>query len=188
VSRSGTLAGASEAARLALVLPVPEADDLATAVRLRHNQERTVPQVRNGATFAHLSLAGPLPPEDLSSDLLQALANTFAAVPPFAYVLKELRHFDGGILYLAPDPVAPFADLMRRSVRCIDPEATGPPADRSVPHVTMAYEATTAERVGLITSLVHTVVPIPAMVREAHLVLIEPALRTLIHRFPLGNC
>jgi 2'-5' RNA ligase len=173
--------------RTVVEVPVPALDGIARTLHARFSPG-SVREPRGGAAFAHISIAGAFaPPDMLDPGLLSALAAACASVPRFSYSLRTLGAFAPGVMYLAPEPVAPFLDLMRRCAKAADPGSTGPPAGRSTPHATVAYDATTPDRVAAVTAYVTPYLPIPACAVEAHLVYLEPGLRTLVAAFPLGD-
>lgn len=91
----------SASAYSALVVPVPEADWLASGAP--------------GAGLrlpAHVTLLVPFAPRgSLTDGLLAELERFFADVIPFTFTLEEVCTFPGGGVYLAPEPAAPFRHL-----------------------------------------------------------------------------
>jgi hypothetical protein len=56
-----------------------------------------------------------VPARRAGPELTEALRETFAPLAPFDFVLTELRRFPG-VLYLAPEPAAPFVALTEACV------------------------------------------------------------------------
>ena len=95
----------------ALVIPVPAAEPLGPWTGDREG----VP--------AHLTLLYPFAPPGLIDD--GSLVELFSSFEPFDYRLVELRSFDDGTVYLAPEPAEPFVRL----------DVGGPPPLARVPAV-----------------------------------------------------
>ena len=120
----------------ALVILAPQAEPLVKAYR-----DRWDPSAAQGVP-AHLTVLYPFhPPAALAPPVAARLARLFAEHPPFDYALTELRRFPG-VLYLAPEPEAPFRALTRH-VAAEFPEYPpyGGRFDDVVPHLTLAEPA-----------------------------------------------
>lgn len=62
----------------------------------------------------HITLLVPfVPAEGLDDAVAARLRRVLAAREPFDYALERLERFEGGVLYLAPEPAQPFAELIR---------------------------------------------------------------------------
>jgi hypothetical protein len=94
---------------LSLVLPVFEAADL-QAFRVKHLHRPAV------VMPPHVTVPSPfISYDELDPHARAVLAATFAASAPFRFVLGELGRFpQPGVLYLKPEPVAPFVQLHER--------------------------------------------------------------------------
>jgi 2'-5' RNA ligase superfamily len=89
--------------RTALIVPVPEAEPTVGALRLRHDSSaaRGVP--------AHVTVLFPfLPPEEIDAAVLEVV---FAGFPAFEFELDRVERFEDGVVWLHPEPSAPFVDL-----------------------------------------------------------------------------
>lgn len=109
---------------------VPDAEPLVGPFR-----ERLDPTARQGLG-AHLTLVYPfLEPAEVTGAAVDALREAVAPLAPFPCTFGQLRWFGRRVLWLAPDPVAPFreiAERVRRGVREV------PAEDRElVPHLTV---------------------------------------------------
>jgi 2'-5' RNA ligase len=109
----------------AVVVPVPEAG-------------RTVPSWTL-AMEPHVTVLYPfVPAQRIDDALVAALRDVLGAVPAFEFALAEVRRFPG-VLYLAPEPAAPFVAMTEACARRW-PEH--PPYEGAyagvVPHVTLA--------------------------------------------------
>lgn len=118
------------ARRTMIAALVPDADPLVGPFR-----ERLDPTARRGLG-AHLTLVYPfLEPAEVTDAAVDALRGAVASVAPFSCTFGELRWFSRRVLWLAPDPVAPFREIAERVRRAV-PEV--PPEDRElVPHLTV---------------------------------------------------
>jgi hypothetical protein len=87
----------------------------------------------------HVTLLYPFAPPGLVDDA--ALADLFGSFGAFGYLLTELRSFDDGTVYLAPEPAEPFVRITW-AVRDRWPEYPpyGGDLRDPVPHVTVPPE------------------------------------------------
>jgi 2'-5' RNA ligase len=93
------------------------------------------PTARRGLG-AHLTLVYPfLEPAAVTDTTVAALRDAVAAVAPFTCTFGALRWFGRRVLWLAPDPVAPFREIAGRVRRAV-PRV---PAEHRelVPHLTV---------------------------------------------------
>lgn len=88
---------------------------------------------------AHLSVLYPFMPPALAPSVIARLTALFAEFAPFDYALTELRRFPG-VLYLAPEPTAPFRALTGRVAEAF-PEFPpyGGKFAHVIPHLTLAH-------------------------------------------------
>jgi len=94
----------------ALIVPVPEAEPTVARWRARFD-----PSARLGVP-AHVTLLFPfVAPQRLSSAILQAIGDLCASADVFDFALRAVGQFPG-VLYLAPEPTAPFIALTERLV------------------------------------------------------------------------
>ncbi|PVZ03475.1 2'-5' RNA ligase family protein [Actinomycetospora cinnamomea] len=109
---------------------VPDADALVGPFR-----ERLDPTARRGLG-AHVTLVYPfLEPAAVTDAAVGTLRDAVAPVAPFTCRFGAVRWFGRRVLWLAPEPVAPFREIADR-VRHAVPEV--PPEDRElVPHLTV---------------------------------------------------
>lgn len=94
-------------ARSALVLVVPDVEDLVSPYR------RTL--TADGANVpAHITLMSPFfAPSEMSSGVNARIGRIAGAFPAFDFSLTGVARFPGGVMYLTPEPVQPFLDLIR---------------------------------------------------------------------------
>jgi 2'-5' RNA ligase len=121
----------------AIVVLTPEAEPLIGAI-YRSNSSAGA----DGMT-THVTLLVPfVHAGELDRDVDVRLRAVFGSFAPFDFALTRLKRFQGGILYLAPEPSRPFVDLTNRLWSAF-PDY--PPYegihDEVVPHVTVAESA-----------------------------------------------
>jgi hypothetical protein len=119
----------------ALVVLVPEAEPCVAALRARYDRA-----ARLGMP-AHVTVLYPFRhPDRVSPAVTDALAALFAGIPRFGFRLAGLCGFKD-VIYLAPEPVAPF-DALTRAVAARFPDTPpygGAFADPK-PHLTVAQQ------------------------------------------------
>jgi 2'-5' RNA ligase len=126
-----------EPTETALLVPVPEAESLVESHRVAHD-----PVAPLGVP-AHITILYPFIPPDAIDDFVEGkVAEVLRGFAAFDFELRDVRTFDDGVLYLAPEPAEPFTALTSAfAVRW--PEH--PPYDGSftdiVPHLTVAMAA-----------------------------------------------
>lgn len=92
-----------------LIVAVPEADPIIQPVRRR---------LLEGAALsvpAHVTVLYPFAP--VERDVLRKLAALCAEIEPFEFQLVDVRRFEDGVLYLRPEPEAPFRWLTKATMR-----------------------------------------------------------------------
>lgn len=118
------------ARRTMIAVLVPGAEPLVGPFR-----DELDPTARRGLG-AHLTLVHPfLEPADVTDATVDALRTAVAPVAPFSCGFEALRWFGRRVLWLAPEPVAPFreiAERIRRQVPGLVPEER-----ELVPHLTV---------------------------------------------------
>src|SRR5919198_3737228 len=106
-----SVTGTGVAEDTALLIPVPEAAPLVREHRLRldPNAAAGVPE--------HITLLSPfLRPDHLDAGVRARLAALFAGVRCFRFQLTSVRWFGDQVMWLAPEPAAPFIELTERLV------------------------------------------------------------------------
>jgi hypothetical protein len=126
-------AGPAVSGETNLIIPVSAGEDAVGCWR-----ERLDPSAADGAP-AHITVLGPfLDLDSIGSDELRRLRDLFAAFAPIRFSLARVDRFPG-VLFLAPDPPAPFVALTeavwRRWPQC--PPYRGA-YDEVIPHMTVA--------------------------------------------------
>jgi len=122
----------AEDLRATLVVPVPEAEPLVGSWRQEYD-----PPAPFGIP-AHITLLFPFRPVRwLGPEAVAELAAFFRAVPAAPFSLTHVGRFPR-VLYLAPDPAAPFVDLTTRLSARFDLLPYGRPGAGNTPHLTVA--------------------------------------------------
>jgi 2'-5' RNA ligase len=117
----------------AFIVAVPEAEPLVAALRSRFD-----PSAAMGVP-AHITVLYPfMPPAQVTPEVLARAADALRGQEPFPFLLARVGRFPG-VLYLAPEPAAPFAALTEALVRAFPAfPPFGGAHDRIVPHLTVA--------------------------------------------------
>lgn len=125
-----------ERATTILILPVPCAEDVVQG------------SAREAGIPAHITLLYPfLVGRTIDHDTENALATLLREVPSFNFALSEVGHFPG-VVYLAPEPAAPFVRLTQAlAERWPDYQPYGGAFEDIVPHLTVSYGETVPDRV-----------------------------------------
>jgi len=167
----------------ALIVPVPEAEDLVRTWRERYDDS-----AQTGVP-AHLTLLYPfLAPEAITAADIEQLAVLFATASATPYRLVDVRRFSRGVLYLAPEPEAFLRELTNRiwALYPDRPPYGGMFAD-VIPHLTVAQDADHAVLDAVEEAVVRSL-PVQAHATEAWLMLQgEDGRWRAGHRFPLGG-
>jgi 2'-5' RNA ligase len=117
-----------EGSATTLIVPVPAADGLLQ----RSAREKGIP--------AHITLLYPfLNVRAIDEEAESALAALLAEIPSFDFTLTGTGLFPG-VVYLTPEPAAPFVALTRAvAARWPDHQPYGGSYEEIVPHLTVAY-------------------------------------------------
>ena len=165
----------------ALLIPVPEATPA-----LRRHRLWLDPGAAAGVP-EHITLISPfVPPGRLDGGLRARLAAFFAGIPPFRFELREIRWFGDDVMWLAPEPVAPFVELTRRLVA----EFGFPPYEGAFAEVTphLSVARGNAEGGRRIAPEVAGRLPITALADRAQLLVgAEATGLRLLEEYPLGG-
>lgn len=167
----------------AVVIPVPEAETIVRQRLLRTSPSR-IPRDRSPA--AHIALIAPFLPLDRIDDgVLAELERCFAGLTSFGYTLTEVCEFPDGVVYLSPEPAAPFRRLTLELHRLF-PEASphGVTFDDVVPHLTVPMPPDEIAE-DLRAQLAHTL-PLTAHAVEASLVHVAEEDIHVIATLPFG--
>lgn len=164
-------------------MAIPEAEAAVAALRLRLD-----PAAAWGVP-AHVTVLYPfLPPHEIDGRALADVAVGVGAVRAFDVRFERTAWFGDDVLWLAPQPSAPFGELTtqvwQRSPRCAPYEGAHP---ELIPHLTVGdHAAVSALREADLT--VSAALPIHARVTHARLICgsTEPNSWRTMTEFPLG--
>jgi hypothetical protein len=158
-----------EGSATTLIVPVPAAE----GVLGESSREAGLP--------AHITLLYPfLSVRSIDESAELALASVMRAVEPFDFVLSEVGRFPG-VVYVTPEPAAPFLALTRAFVeRWPDHQPYGGAFDETVPHLTVAYGEAVPS--GLVEQL-----PLRARAEEVWLMSRAGGRWVCRRSFPLGS-
>jgi hypothetical protein len=120
-------------AESALLVPVPAAEPLVREHRLAHD-----PVAPLGVP-AHITILYPfIAPDALDAEVEGAITEVLRDFRAFDYALRDVRRFDDGVLYLAPDPDEPFAALTEAfAARWPEHQPYGGGFEDVIPHLTV---------------------------------------------------
>jgi 2'-5' RNA ligase len=118
----------------ALIVRVPEAEP-----HVSHWRARFDPAASQGVP-AHITVLYPfVSPDSIDADVLAGVRSAIAGFRPFPFRLASIARFPG-VVYLAPEPSAPFVELTNRIVRRFPAHPLyGGQFDAIVPHLTVAH-------------------------------------------------
>ncbi len=157
-----------DATRSMIVALVADAEPLVGAHR-----DRLDPTTRTGLG-AHVTLVYPfVEPARITDATVDDLRAAVAPVAPFTCTFPGLRWFSDRVLWLAPEPAAPFVEIAERITR--DVPDCPPPQRALVPHLTVGlrrHASTPALRaaeqeLGPALPLVTRIAAVQLMVRAA---------------------
>ena len=147
----------------ALLIPVPEAEPLVSALRREHD-----PSAAAGVP-AHVTVIVPfLGPAELDDDVTVELDKVLAEFPTFPFRLAAVGWFGRSVLYLAPDPALPFVDLTERVAQTFGTAPYSGEFDDIVPHLTVAHASDGVE-LSSIESRLATGLPVECRAEEVWL-------------------
>jgi hypothetical protein len=161
-----------------LIVPVPAAEALVGKWRARNDWSAAL------GVPAHVTVLGPfLPPVELSPEVVERLRLIFSRQARFKFALSRVRQV-GGVVYLAPEPVAPFEQLTA-TLRKQWPQAPpyGAAFESTVYHLTVTRRSSLLEQV---RQDLTRFLPVEAEARQVHLFerTATDMVRT-VGRFPL---
>ncbi|WP_089244654.1 2'-5' RNA ligase family protein [Asanoa hainanensis] len=173
-----------QAIETALIVPVPEAEDVVGAHRARYDQA-----ARWGVP-AHVTALYPfVPPEAVTDELLEAVREIVAGTSRFEVEFAQVRWFGEQVAWLAPTPDQPFRALTDALwARFPDFPPYRGEFTEVVPHLTIGHDVPVADLTAA-AEAVAARLPLRAEPREVLLMVGAPepdAWRT-VARFALGD-
>jgi 2'-5' RNA ligase len=131
VSATGTSSGRIQSA---VLIPVPQAEPLVERWRLEHDP------VASEGVPAHITLIVPwLPPAELTEADYDELVDALSAVDAFDFTLSHVGWFGRKVLWLAPEPVAPFLHVIKLLSERFGTPPWDDEFDEVVPHLTVGH-------------------------------------------------
>jgi 2'-5' RNA ligase len=167
----------------AVLIPVPEAEDVVREIRTALD-----PAAARGIP-AHVTLLYPfVPPDRLTDDVLERVAEVIGGVPPFEAELTEPGWFGDSVLWLRPEPADRFAEITSALWRAFPEHPPYAGAfTSSVPHLTVGQDVSRELMQSAATDVVPRL-PIPFAVEHAVLMTGDPDddVWQVRAEFPLG--
>ncbi|MGI5127300.1 2'-5' RNA ligase family protein [Pseudonocardia sp. CA-107938] len=144
----------------AVIVPVPAAEPLVGALRAELDRHAAL------GVPAHVTVMAPfLPAAALDAATVADLAAVVATVPAFDVAFTQVRWFDDRLVYLAPEPAAPFVALTEAVGERFGLQPYGGEHE-PVPHLTVAYDAP-AERLQAVAAELAGGLPVVAEIDQA---------------------
>lgn len=145
VSTPGTSSGRYQSA---VLIPVPQADSVVGRWRHEHDP------VAAAGVPAHITLVVPwLPPDDISPADLDELDAELADAKAFDFELTSIGWFGRRVLWVAPEPSAPFLELTHRLGDRFGTPPWEDEFDEVIPHLTVAHASDGVELVPIAADL-----------------------------------
>lgn len=165
-----------------IVIPVPELESFTSRWR------PVVDAVPLVDVPAHITLLYPFVSSgDLGHETRAVVAALFSDQEPFGFELVSVGRFNDDVVYLRPEPVAPF---IRLTGLLTATWPTYPPYggdfDEVVPHLTIG-SGCTPEGVEAVTRAVEPLLPVSSKASEVWLMVGRKAMWQVGDRFPIGS-
>jgi 2'-5' RNA ligase len=146
VGSPGTSSGRFQSA---VLIPVPEADSVVGRWRHEHDP------VAAAGVPAHITLVVPwLPPDEISPADLAELEDELSEVKVFEFDLSDVGWFGRRVLWVAPEPAAPFLELTNRLAERFSTPPWEDEFDEVIPHLTVAHASDGVELVPIAADVV----------------------------------
>jgi 2'-5' RNA ligase len=173
---AGTSSGRTQSA---LLIPVPEADRVVGRWRHVHDP------VAAAGVPAHITLVVPwLPPSEMTEADLAELDSRLSDVKAFDFELTHVDWFGRRVLWIAPEPAAPFLELTTRLAEQFGTPPWEGEFDEIVPHLTVAHAGGGAD-LGPIAAAVRASLPLRCHAGEIWVMVGDGARWTRRHRTQL---
>jgi 2'-5' RNA ligase len=176
LSSPGTSSGRTQSA---ILVPVPEAEDLVGRFRLDHDP------VAAAGVPAHITLVVPwLPPAEIDSDSLDELDGQLAEVSSFPFRLTSVGWFARKVLWLAPEPAEPFVRLTWSLAEHFSTPPWDDEFDEVVPHLTIGHASDGVELAPVAKALVRRL-PLDCVAKEVWVMVGDGTRWQVRHQVPL---
>ena len=135
-----------------------------------------------------ISVLSPfLPPSLVDDAVVDTLSAICAQNARHAFTLSKVAVFDGGAVYLPPEPPEPLLRLMHMVwQRWPEMPPYGGQYFSVVPHVTLAIVEDEPELIARVTDFAQPFLPIHAEAGEVQLLAVRGQTWQLVHRFELA--
>jgi 2'-5' RNA ligase len=174
----GTSSGRHQSA---VLVPVPEADAVVGRWRYQYDP------VAGAGVPAHITLIVPwLPPEEITDADLGELDEALEDVNAFDFKLHHVDWFGRRVLWVAPEPAAPFLALTARLAERFGTPPWEDEFDEVVPHLTVAHASDGVELVPVAAD-VSSRLPLACRAEEVWVMIGDGARWTLRHRVELAR-
>jgi hypothetical protein len=171
----------------ALIIAVPEAEPLFSALRSQHD-----PSAKLGVP-AHVTVLLPfIPADQLDGQALYALRDLFRREPPFSYRFERVNTFGEFTVYVEPSPAEFFVRLTQMAVqRWPEYPPYGGEFDEITPHLTVGDRLVTGQAAPLVreaSALLHCHGPITGEASSISLIVEDDrGFWSTAGEFPLGS-
>jgi 2'-5' RNA ligase len=146
VGSPGTSSGRFQSA---VLIPVPEADSVVGRWRHEHDP------VAAAGVPAHITLVVPwLPPDEITPADLTELDEELSDAKVFDFELTDVGWFGRRVLWVAPEPSAPFLELTNRLAERFSTPPWDDEFDEIIPHLTVAHASDGVELVPIAADVV----------------------------------
>jgi 2'-5' RNA ligase len=164
----------------AILVPVPEAEDLVGHFRIDHDP------VAAAGVPAHITLVVPwLPVAEIDPDSLGELEEVLAGVPSFSYRLNAIGWFARRVLWLAPEPADPFVRLTWLLAEHFSTPPWDDEFDEVVPHLTVGHASDGVELAPIGVTLAAQL-PLECVAKEAWVMVGDGTRWHVRHQVPLA--
>lgn len=165
----------------AVLIPVPEADSVVG--RWRYELD----PVAAAGVPAHITLVVPwLPPAEITDADLEELEKELADDRAFDFQLARVDWFGRRVLWVAPEPAAPFLALTNRLAERFGTAPWEDEFDEVIPHLTVAHATDGVELVPVAADLA-TRLPVRCRAREVWVMIGGGARWELRHQIRLRD-
>ncbi|HEY3810798.1 MAG TPA: 2'-5' RNA ligase family protein [Acidimicrobiales bacterium] len=172
----GTSSGRHQSA---VLVPVPEADAVVGRWRYQYDP------VAGAGVPAHITLIVPwLPPDEITDADLAELDETLEDVKAFDFKLHHVDWFGRRVLWVAPEPTAPFLALTARLAERFGTPPWEDEFDEVVPHLTVAHASDGVELVPVAAD-VSSRLPVACRAEEVWVMIGDGSRWMLRHRVAL---
>jgi 2'-5' RNA ligase len=178
VGEAGTSSGKAQSA---VLVPVPAADSVVGRWRHLHDP------VAAAGVPAHITLLVPwLPPEEISQADLAELDDVLRDVKAFDFELAHVDWFGRRVLWVAPEPAAPFLELTSLLADSFGTPPWEDEFDEVVPHLTVAHASDGVELVPVAADVAGRL-PVSCRAEEVWVMVGDGTRWTLRHQVALAG-